>query len=133
MKHLILSLALAVPLAACATVPPGSVPVADGPVARTIERVLDRTVEMSTEDALDFTEEVQAAADVARAVLLMPDVSGTTLLVSLAPLMNLHDQLVMQRAMDGRLEQLEAEVYLEDTARLRSLFESVNIHAALVH
>jgi len=129
MKNLLLTLSLV--LASCASTSPGSVPVAEGPVARTIERVLDRTIQMSDEDGLEFTDEVQAAADIARAVLLVPEASGVTLMVSLAPLLHLHDMLVMQRAAEGSLEQLEVEVYMEDTARLRSLFESVNIHASL--
>lgn len=130
MKNLLIALSLV--LASCTSVKQGNVPVADGPVARTIERVLDRTEAMSAEDGLEFDYQIQAAADIARSVLLSPEASGTMLLVSLSPLMELHDQLVVMRGMDGRFDQLEVEIYLEDTVRLRALFEAVNIHASLV-
>jgi len=128
MKHLLIALSLA--LASCAGVQPGNVPIAEGSVARTIERVLDRTEAYAAEDSLEFDREVAVSIEHARSVLLVPEASGASLRSYLAPLMSLHDLLVSERGADGRLEQLEVDVYLEDTARLRSLFDAVNIYAA---
>ena len=43
----------------------------------------------------------------------------------MAGLMDFHDAMV---TLDVALDQLEREIYLEDTARLRSLFQAVSIH-----
>jgi len=123
-------------LASCATTSPGSVPVSpNGPVARTIERVLQRTeAYMGMEEPpFAISEEqlgpIEAAIMTARVMTSMPEADGSLLLVTMSGIMGLHDALVMA---DPALDQLEREIYLEDTARLRSLFESVNIHASLV-
>ena len=128
MKNLLLIAPLV--LGACAA--PGNIPLdADGPVARTIERVLQRTeaymvMENPPVPILPQTPgQVAAAAEVARAMLLLPEASGTMLLITMAPLMDFHDMLV---SMDPALDALERAIYLESTARLRSLFNSVNIH-----
>jgi hypothetical protein len=130
MKNLLLTLSLV--LASCASVQPGNVPVAEGPVARTIERVLVRTEDYMTmpEPPLPIPEaaygQVEAAIEVARAMVLMPEASGDMLAVTMAPIMGLHDALVQ---LDPALDELERAVYLEDTARLASLFDAVSIHA----
>jgi len=122
-------------LAACASPGPGLVPVeADGPVAHTVERVLDRVeAYITSEDPpLEISAEVrgqiEAAAQAARTMLSMPSASGDMLLVTMGALMELHDQLVKADLMRGGLDPLEADVYLEDTKRLRSLFDAVSIH-----
>jgi hypothetical protein len=131
MKKLILSLGLV--LASCASVQPGSVPVADGPVARTIERVLVRSEGYLAmeQPPLPIPEEyrgpIEAAILTARTMTALPEVSGDLLLVTMGGLMDMHDAMVMS---DPALDQLEREIYLEDTARLRSLFSSVDIHAS---
>ena len=133
MKHLLLTATLL--LASCASVQPGNVPVADGPVARTIERVLQRTEAYMASETPPFEMspelrgQVEAAILVARTMLSLEEASGDMLLITMAPIMGLHDSLVM---MDLLLDDLERPIYLEDTARLRSLFESVRIHAGLV-
>lgn len=131
MKNYLLALPLL--LASCASVQTGNVPTAaDGPVARTIERVLERTEDyMASEEPpmeipAEAQEQVEAAIMVARTMVLQPEASGAVLLVTMGPIIGLHDAMV---SMDGALDQLEREIYLEDTARLVSLFESVNIHA----
>ena len=139
MKNLLLALTMLA--ASCASVQPGNVPVdPDGPVARTIERVLVRTegyiaappggVELDAQ----IVEQVEAAIVVARTMTSMPETSGSMLLVTMGGIMQLHDNLVMVALSSGELldGQLEADIYLEDTARLRSLFESVSIYASLV-
>jgi len=139
MKNLLITLTLLA--ASCASVQPGNVPIdQDGPVYRTVERVLERTegYMASPPGGIELdpaaVEQVEAAIVVARAMLNQPEASGAMLAVTMEGIMNLHDQLVMVALQAGELEdgQLEAEIYLEDTARLRSLFESVNIHASLV-
>lgn len=134
MKNFLIAMSLV--LASCTSTMPGSVPIApDGPVARTIERVLVRTEayladpELHQPITLEQREVIEAAIFTARTMTQMPEVSGDLLLVSMAGLMQLHDALVET---DPDLDQLEREIYLEDTARLRSLFQSVNIHAELV-
>lgn len=128
MKNLLIIPTLA--LAACVSTP-GSVPVAEGPVARTIERVLERTETYMAMEAppLPIDEEmrgqVAAAISVARAMVLLPEANGDTLVVTMSPIMDLHDVMVMH---DPELDPLERDIYLESTARLRSLFESVAIH-----
>ena len=130
MKNLLLTATLLV--ASCASVQPGNVPVADGPVARTIERVLQRTEAYMESEAPPFAigedvrGQVAAAIQVARAMALLEEASGDMLMITMLPIMGLHDNLVI---MDLALDDLEREIYLEDTARLRSLFESVRIHA----
>jgi len=139
MKNLLISLGLV--LASCASTTPGSVPIApDGPVVRTIERVIERVegyiaqppgeLELNPE----AVEQVEAAIVVARTMLNQPEASGAMLAVTMGGIMDLHDQLVLMSLQLGELPDgdLEAQIYLEDTARLRSLFESVNIHASLV-
>ena len=133
MKTLIAAPLLA--LAACASPGPGLVPVeADGPVVRTVERVLERVESyVTSEDSplevpAEALGQIEAASEAARTMLAMPAASGDMLLVTMEGLMNLHDQLVMADLMRGGLEQLEADVYLEDTERLRSLFNAVSIH-----
>lgn len=117
-------------LVACASTP-GSVQIADGPVARTIERVLERTEAYMATETLhaEITEELRgqvvAAIEVARTMLLMPEASGDMLLITMGSIMSLHDHMVMS---DPALDQLEREIYLESTERLRSLFASVSIH-----
>jgi len=138
MKNLLISLGLV--LASCASTTPGSVPIdQDGPVYRTVERVLQRTegyiaqppggMELNPE----AVEQVEAAIVVARTMLNQPEASGAMLAVTMGGIMDLHDNLVLMALQLGELPDgdLEAQVYLEDTARLRSLFESVNIHASL--
>lgn len=131
MKNLLLTLSLV--LASCVAVQPGNVPIEqDGPVARTIERVLVRTeayMEMEEPPVVledEVKGQVAAAVLVARAMTMMPEASGDMLLVTMAPIMQLHDMMVM---MDPALEQLEREIYMEDTKRLASLFSAVSIHA----
>jgi len=130
MKNLILVLPLLA--ASCVSAAPGNVPVADGPVARTIERVLQRTeAYMAMEEPPlplppEAAGQVAAAIEVARAMVLLPEASGDMLLVTMAPIMNLHDMMVAQ---DLSLDSLERDIYLESTARLRSLFSAVAIHA----
>lgn len=117
-------------LAACVSTP-GSVPVADGPVARTIERVLERTeTYMASETppvpiGEEMRDKVAAAIEVARVMVLLPEASGDMLLVTMGSIMSLHDYMVRN---DSELDPLERDIYLESTARLRSLFESVAIH-----
>jgi len=134
MKNLILAASLV--LASCASTSPGSVPVApDGPVIRTIERVIVRTeAYMDAEVQLVPLSEqdrsvIEAAIMTARVMTSMPEADGSLLLVTMSGIMGLHDSYLM---LDLELDQLEREIYLEDTARLRSLFESVSIHASLV-
>ena len=134
MKNLILAASLV--LASCASTSPGSVPTApDGPVVRTIERVLQRTEAYmaAPEQLIPLTEQdrsvIEAAIMTARVMTSMPEADGSMLLVTMTGIMGLHDSYLM---MDLSLDQLEREIYLEDTARLRSLFSSVNIHASLV-
>jgi hypothetical protein len=118
---------------ACASAPT-SIPVADGPVARTIERVLDRTEAYMASPppgatfAEGMPEQVAAAIMVARTMVLMPEVDGTVLAVTMGTIMNLHDGLV---AIDSELDALERTIYLEDTTRLRALFRVVDIHATV--
>ena len=141
MKNLILSLTLLA--ASCATVQPGNVPTpADGPVARTIERVLERTEgyiaqpPAGIELVPEMVEQVEAAIVVARSMAMQEEASGAMLAVTMGAIMELHDGLVMAALSAGELldGELEAQIYLEDTARLRSLFQSVSIHeAALVN
>jgi hypothetical protein len=132
MKNLLISLSLV--LASCASTSPGSVPVAEGPVARTIERVLSRTeAYMEKEEPIvpiseEVRKQVSAAILTARVMTSLPEVSGDVLTFTMRPIIQLHDAFV--RA-DDTLEQLELEIYLEDTARLVSLFQSVNVHASL--
>lgn len=130
------TLLLIAPLVLGACVTPGSVPLdVDGPVARTIERVLQRTeAYMAMESppvslSVEMQEQVSASVEVVRAMLLLPEASGAMLLVTMAPIMDLHDWMVsMDPELAGEEGQLEREIYLESTARLRSLFNSVNIH-----
>lgn len=126
MKNLLIIPTLA--LAACVSTPT-SVPIADGPVARTIERVLDRTQELmdAAPPALGVEEQrgpIGAAIKVARAMTLLPEADGDMLWVAMGSIMSLHDYLVAFMVED----ELEREIYLESTARLRSLFNSVAIH-----
>jgi hypothetical protein len=122
-------------LAACVSPGPGLVPIeADGPVVRTVERVLQRVENyVTSEDCplevpAEVLGQIEAASEAARTMLAMPAASGDMLLVTMGNLMKLHDQLVLADLMRGGLEQLEADVYLEDTKRLRSLFDAVSIH-----
>lgn len=133
MKTLLIAPLLA--LAACVSPGPGLVPIeADGPVVRTVERVLERVESYVTSEdpPLEVPAEalgpIEAASEAARTMLSMPSASGDMLLVTMGSLMSLHDQLVLADLMRGGLEQLEADVYLEDTERLRSLFDAVSIH-----
>ncbi len=130
MKTLLIAPVLA--LAACISPGPGLVPVGvDGPVARTVERVIGRVeVYMAAENppfVLDAaaSAQVAAAAGIARVALSGESASGAMLFVTMKPIMDLHDALVIA---DQNLDQLETDIYLEDTARLRSLFDSVSIH-----
>ena len=131
MKHLFLIPVLTFTTIAACMALPGSVPVAEGPVARTIERVLSRTeAYMAMEEPpMPIPEDAQgpvsAAIVVARTMLSLPEVSGDTLMVTMSAIMNLHDEMVW---MDTTLDPLERDIYLEDTARLASLFASVAIH-----
>lgn len=133
MKNLLLAASLV--LASCASTAPGSVPIAaEGPVARTIERVLSRTeVYMAAEvQLIPLTEQdrgvIEAAIMTARVMTAMPEADGDLLMVTMSGIMGLHDGYLM---VDLSLDQLEREIYLEDTARLRSLFSSVSIHASV--
>ena len=135
MKNLIpaLAITLSLAIASCVGVAPGNVPVApDGPVARTIERVLQRTEAYMGSEAppmvipAEAQGKVAAAIQTARVMTSQPEASGDVLLVTMSPIMTLHDSMVQA---DPSLEQLERDIYLEDTARLRSLFQSVNIYA----
>jgi hypothetical protein len=139
MKNLLLLIPLLI--TSCASVQPGNVPIdQDGPVYRTIERVLERTEGYMAQPPGGMeidpvsVEQVEAAIVVARTMLNQPEASGAMLMVTMEGIMGLHDVLVMQALLAGELEdgQLEADILLEDTARLRSLFASVNIHASLV-
>lgn len=127
MKNLLIIPVLA--LAACAS--PGMVPVAKGPVARTIERVLLRTEAYMEDPAVaeivpaEVYERVEAAIKIARQMVLAPEANGALLLVTMSSIMLLHDQLVMR---DPILDPLERAIYREDTTRLRSLFSSASIH-----
>jgi hypothetical protein len=56
----------------------------------------------------------------------MEEVSGSMLLGTMSGVMDLHDTYIM---VDEDLDQLERDIYLEDTARLRSLFDSASVHA----
>jgi len=138
MKNLLITLSLV--LASCASVQPGNVPIdQDGPVYRTVERVLQRTegymaappggIELDPASV----EQVEAAIVVARTMLNQPEASGAMLAVTMGGIMQLHDQLVMVALSAGELPdgQLEADILLEDTARLRSLFASVDIYASM--
>ena len=131
MKHLFLIPVLTFTTIAACMALPGSVPVAEGPVARTIERVLSRTeAYMAMEEPpMPIPEDAQgpvsAAIVVARTMLSLPEVSGDTLMFTMDPIMGIHDMLVYE---DTSLDELEREIYLADTARLRSLFASVSIH-----
>jgi len=133
MKNLLLMLPLLV--ASCASTSPGSVPIApDGPVSRTIERVLQRTeayMEMES-PPLPLPDEargqIEAAIMTVRVMTALPEVSGDLLLVTMSGIIGLHDTMIQ---MDPALDQLEREIYLEDSARLVSLFESVDIRASV--
>lgn len=132
MKNLLLSLSLV--LASCVSAAPGKVPIEQGgPVARTIERVLLRTEDYMTMPSPpiqleeEVSDQVEAAIMVARTMVMLPEVSGDILYVTMAPVMELHDAYVM---MDPALDELERAIYLEDTTRLTSLFSAVSIHAA---
>ncbi len=134
MKTLLIAPVLA--LAACVSPGPGLVPM-EGPVVRTIERVLQRTEVYLASEELPGSgimesarPEIEAAIIVARKMTLQPDADGAMLAVTMAGLMGLHDYLVYEDLQLGNLEQLEADIYLEDTARLRSLFNAVSIHDA---
>ncbi len=133
MKKLLLAMTLA-GAAACASPGPGLVPIeAEGPVARTIERVLSRTEaymampegERPVPVSAQVEGQVTAAIEVARAMALLPAASGDMLAVTMSSVMGMHDVLVQH---DASLDQLEREIYLEDSARLRSLFDAVSIH-----
>ena len=130
---LTLSFAFTLAIASCVGVQPGNVPTApDGPVARTVERVLQRTEAYMAAEVpplpipAEAQGQVAAAVSTARTMLASPEASGDLLLMTMAPIMMLHDAMVNA---DASLDQLERDIYLEDTARLRSLFESVNIYA----
>ncbi len=118
-------------LVACATTP-SQVPVQNSYVSATIERVLVRTEAYMEAPTVDIDEgiksQVEAAVMVARTMTAMPEASGDVLLVTMSPIMSLHDVMVTA---DPDLDPLERDIYLEDTIRLRSLFNSVSIHASL--
>lgn len=133
MKTLLIAPVLA--LAACVSPGDGLVPM-EGPVVRTIERVLQRTeayLEAPPEGFLvpeEVKGQIAAAILVARTMTTMPEASGDVLIVTMAQLMDLHDQFVTVDWTNGELDDLERDIYLEDTARLRSLFNAVAIHDA---
>lgn len=120
-------------LVACATTP-SQVPVQNSYVSATIERVLVRTEAYMEAPTIELDDgiqsQVEAAVMVARTMTALPEASGDLLLVTMAPIMSLHDMMVLA---DPDLDPLERDIYLEDTARLRSLFDSVSIHSALVN
>ncbi len=131
MKNLLLALTLG--LASCASTP-GEISVApEGPVSRTIERVCARTeAYMASESPpMPIPEEAQgpvaASIAVARAMTGAAEVSGDMLLVTMEPIMQLHDAMVQA---DQELDDLERAIYLEDSARLRSLFQAASIYQA---
>lgn len=131
MKTLLIAPVLA--LAACVSPGDGLVPM-DGPVVRTIERVLQRTeayLEAPPEGFLvpeERKSQIEAVILVARVMTARPEASGDVLLVTMSQLMSLHDQFVTVDWTNGELDDLERDIYLEDTARLRSLFDAVRIH-----
>ncbi len=131
MKTLLIAPVLA--LAACVSPGDGQVPLdADGPVMRTIERVLQRSEAYLAAPppgvALDAktVEVVEAAILTARTMTAMPSASGAMLYTVMAALMDFHDSMVWK---DPLLDPLERDIYLEDTTRLHSLFDAVSIHA----
>jgi hypothetical protein len=107
---------------------------ADGPVVRTVERVLDRVERYVTrgdpplEVPAETFDQVKAVSEAMHKVFAMPAASGDMLKLVMEDLMYLHDMLVKADLVRGGLEQIEADVYLEDTERLRSLFDAVSIH-----
>lgn len=134
MKTLLIAPVLA--LAACVSPGDGLIPIdVDGPVARTIERVLQRTEAYMVSDVLpgssipaESKAQVEASILVVRTMTLQSSVDGAMLAVTMSGLMLLHDQMVWEDLQLGNLDQLEAEIYWEDTIRLRSLFNAVSIH-----
>ena len=137
MKNLLIAPVLA--LAACVSPGDGLVPIDnDGPVLRTIERVLERTEAYMASEELpgsavpeETKAQVAAAIVVVRTMTVQPSADGAMLAVTMSALMGLHDQLVYEDLQLENLDQLEAEIYWEDTARLRSLFDAVAIHASV--
>ncbi len=132
MKTLLIAPVLA--LAACVSPGDGLVPM-EGPVARTIERVLQRTeAYMASEDLPgsvypdDVKAQVEAAILVVRTMTVLPSADGALLAVTMGALMSLHDSMVWEDLQLGNLDQLEADIYWEDTKRLTSLFDAVAIH-----
>lgn len=130
MKNLLIAPVLA--LAACVSPGDGLIPIdVDGPVARTIERVLQRTEAYmaspppGVELVAQNVAQIEAAIVVVRTMTAMPSASGAVLAVTMSGLMQFHDSMV---TMDPALDDLERAIYWEDTARLRSLFDAVSIH-----
>lgn len=132
MKTLLIAPVLA--LAACVSPGDGLVPM-EGPVVRTIERVLQRTEAYLVQPpngfhiSAEMAGQVKASILVARTMTSQPSADGAMLAVTMGALMSLHDQFVLVDLELENLDQLEAEIYWEDTARLRSLFDAVSIHS----
>jgi hypothetical protein len=130
MKNLLLAPVLA--LAACVSPGDGQVPIdVDGPVLRTIERVLQRTEAYLVQppEGVELAEAnvaiIEAAVLTARTMTVMPSADGAMLYATMAGLMDFHDAML---SLDLELDPLERDIYLEDTARLRSLFQAVSLH-----
>lgn len=126
MRHLLLLLPLA--LGACAA-SPEMVPMAP-PVVRSVERVLDRhDAYVQADQALDadaLSAALWESEEARSAVTSVEAMPGTMLGGLLEGPMARHDAYVSS---DLELDPLIRSVYLESTARLRSLIASVPVPA----
>lgn len=118
MKNLLISLSLCV-AAACAT--PGMIPM-EPVVTRSIDRVLTRhDMYVNTDPTIlegDMLVYLLESQIVRFTVDGQDEVDAEFLLILLTPVMDRHDAFING---DPGLEQIERDVYLNSTARLRSL------------
>lgn len=111
----------ALTLTACAALQPVMIET-DGAVGRTVERVLDRhDAYVAADESLEDSTAALAESALVRGLLELPEVAPSSLDGALSPVMVRHDVYVSD---DASLDELEREVYLADTQRLRDLLEA---------